>query len=189
MGIHRVASANRQYSYDELLYVRNTYFSPEALHNANGAKSFYCASLRHCRPWSAANVPISPCKFQPLIYLIYCASFRFLDVAMARPDAASALPMHAENPVISRRGYRPANPAGTVPVHSPGSVTPFALEKAGLERPRHRVEGHSRDPGIDDAANILKVRSVASCQSGVVSKHNPSNHGIAQIARSSLPLS
>lgn len=30
MGIRRVASANRQYSYEELLYVRKTYFSPEA---------------------------------------------------------------------------------------------------------------------------------------------------------------
>ena len=28
MGIRRVASANHQYSYEELLYARKTYFSP-----------------------------------------------------------------------------------------------------------------------------------------------------------------
>jgi hypothetical protein len=36
-GIRRVANANDQCRYDELLYVRKTYFSPEALRNANGA--------------------------------------------------------------------------------------------------------------------------------------------------------
>jgi TnpA family transposase len=33
-GIKRVAKANPKYSYNELLYVRKTYFSPEALRNA-----------------------------------------------------------------------------------------------------------------------------------------------------------
>ena len=37
MGIKQVANANDRYRYDELLYVRKTYFSPEALRNANGA--------------------------------------------------------------------------------------------------------------------------------------------------------
>ena len=36
-GIKRVAKANRQYCYDELLYVRKHYMSVEALHNANAA--------------------------------------------------------------------------------------------------------------------------------------------------------
>ena len=36
-GSRRVANANNQCTYDELLYVRKTYFSPEALRNANGA--------------------------------------------------------------------------------------------------------------------------------------------------------
>jgi TnpA family transposase len=36
-GIKRVAKANRQYSYDELLYVRKHYVSTEALRNANAA--------------------------------------------------------------------------------------------------------------------------------------------------------
>ena len=36
-GIRRVANANDRHSYDELLYVRKAYFSPEALRNANGA--------------------------------------------------------------------------------------------------------------------------------------------------------
>jgi len=37
MGINRIAKTNSLYSYDELLYVRKTYFSPEALRNAIGA--------------------------------------------------------------------------------------------------------------------------------------------------------
>jgi hypothetical protein len=36
-GAKRVAKANHQYSYDELLYVYKHYFSVEALRNANGA--------------------------------------------------------------------------------------------------------------------------------------------------------
>jgi hypothetical protein len=36
-GIKRVAKANRQYAYDELLYVRKHYVSVEALRNANAA--------------------------------------------------------------------------------------------------------------------------------------------------------
>jgi TnpA family transposase len=37
MGIKRIANANLNHSYDELLYVRKTYFSPEALRNAIAA--------------------------------------------------------------------------------------------------------------------------------------------------------
>jgi hypothetical protein len=37
MGIKRLANSNDRYSYEELLYVRKMYFSPEALRNANAA--------------------------------------------------------------------------------------------------------------------------------------------------------
>ena len=37
MGINRIAKTNSIYSYDELLYVKKTYFSPEALRNAISA--------------------------------------------------------------------------------------------------------------------------------------------------------
>jgi hypothetical protein len=36
MGIKQVANANDRYGYDELLYVRKTYFSPEALRERAG---------------------------------------------------------------------------------------------------------------------------------------------------------
>ena len=51
MGIRRVANANDQYRYDELLYVRKTYFSPEALRNANGAVVNKLLALRNPRLW------------------------------------------------------------------------------------------------------------------------------------------
>lgn len=51
MGIKRVANANARYSYDELLYVRKTYFSPEALRNANGAVVNKLLALRNPRLW------------------------------------------------------------------------------------------------------------------------------------------
>jgi len=50
-GIRRVANANNRYSYDELLYVRKTYFSPEALRNANGAVVNKLLALRNPRLW------------------------------------------------------------------------------------------------------------------------------------------
>ena len=52
-GIRRVANANDRYSYDELLYVRKTYFSPEALRNANGALVNKLLALRNPRLWGA----------------------------------------------------------------------------------------------------------------------------------------
>jgi TnpA family transposase len=51
MGIRRVANANDQYGYDELLYVRKTYFSPEALRNANGAVINKLLALRNPHLW------------------------------------------------------------------------------------------------------------------------------------------
>jgi TnpA family transposase len=51
MGIKRVANANDRYGYDELLYVRKTYFSPEALRNANGAVVNKLLALRNPRLW------------------------------------------------------------------------------------------------------------------------------------------
>jgi hypothetical protein len=50
-GIKRVANANGRYSYEELLYVRKTYFSPEALRNANGAVVNKLLALRNPRIW------------------------------------------------------------------------------------------------------------------------------------------
>ena len=49
MGIKQVANANDRYRYDELLYVRKTYFSPEALRNANGAVVNKLLALRNPR--------------------------------------------------------------------------------------------------------------------------------------------
>ncbi|MBV8383257.1 MAG: transposase [Planctomycetaceae bacterium] len=46
-----MANANDRYSYDELLYVRKTYFSPEALRNANGAVVNKLLALRNPRLW------------------------------------------------------------------------------------------------------------------------------------------
>ncbi len=51
MGIKRVANANGHYRYEELLYVRKTYFSPEALRNANGAVVNKLLALRNPRLW------------------------------------------------------------------------------------------------------------------------------------------
>lgn len=50
-GIRRVANANDRYSYEELLYVRKMYFSPEALRNANGAVVNKLLALRSPRLW------------------------------------------------------------------------------------------------------------------------------------------
>ena len=50
-GIKRVANANDRYSYEELLYVRKTYFSPEALRNANGAVVNKLLALRNPKIW------------------------------------------------------------------------------------------------------------------------------------------
>jgi TnpA family transposase len=53
MGIKQVANANDRYRYDELLYVRKTYFSPEALRNANGAVANKLLALLAIRVYGA----------------------------------------------------------------------------------------------------------------------------------------
>lgn len=65
-GIRRVANANNQYSYDELLYVRKTYFSPEALRNANGAVVNKLLALRNPRLWGegASSCASDATKFE-----------------------------------------------------------------------------------------------------------------------------
>ena len=61
-GIRRVANANHQCSYDELLYVRKTYFSPEALRNANGAVVNKLLALRNPRFWGKMPAVAPPTR-------------------------------------------------------------------------------------------------------------------------------
>ncbi len=61
-GTKRVAKANHQYFYDELLYVRKTYFSVEALRNANGAVVNKILALRNPRLWGEGNACASDGK-------------------------------------------------------------------------------------------------------------------------------
>ena len=65
-GIRRVANANNQCSYDVLLYVRKTYFSPEALRNANGAVVNKLLALRNPRLWGegASSCASDATKFE-----------------------------------------------------------------------------------------------------------------------------
>jgi len=65
-GIRRVANANAQYRYEELLYVRKTYFSPEALRNANGAVVNKLLALRNPRLWGegASSCASDATKFE-----------------------------------------------------------------------------------------------------------------------------
>ena len=51
VGIRRIAKANRQYCYEELRYVRKTYFSAEALRNASGAVVNQLLAIRNPRLW------------------------------------------------------------------------------------------------------------------------------------------
>jgi TnpA family transposase len=60
MGIKQVANANDRYRYYELLYVRKTYFSPEALRNASGAVVNKLLALRNPRLWGEGA---SSCAF------------------------------------------------------------------------------------------------------------------------------
>jgi len=55
IGIKRIANANTKYSYDRLLYVRKTYFSPEALRNAISAVVNKIFSLRNPQIWGEGN--------------------------------------------------------------------------------------------------------------------------------------
>ena len=61
-GVRRVACANHQYSYDELLYVRKNYFSIEALRNANGAVVNRILALRNPRLWGEGQACASDGK-------------------------------------------------------------------------------------------------------------------------------
>jgi TnpA family transposase len=55
LGVKRVAKAQEKYSYDELHYVRKTYFSIEALRNAIAAVVNKILQLRNPRIWGEAN--------------------------------------------------------------------------------------------------------------------------------------
>lgn len=61
-GTKRVAKANHQYAYDELLYVRKHYFSVEALRNANGAVVNKILALRNPRLWGEGHACASDGK-------------------------------------------------------------------------------------------------------------------------------
>lgn len=65
-GIRRVANANHHYSYDELLYVRKMYFSPEALRNANAAVVNRLLALRNPQLWGhgASSCASDATKFE-----------------------------------------------------------------------------------------------------------------------------
>jgi len=61
-GIKRVATANQHYSYDELLYVRKTYFTSEALRNANAAVVNKILALRNPQLWGEGHACASDGK-------------------------------------------------------------------------------------------------------------------------------
>src|SRR6266850_2476741 len=61
-GITRVAKANHQYSYDELLYVRKHYLSVEALRHANAAIVNQLLALRDPRLWGEGHACASDGK-------------------------------------------------------------------------------------------------------------------------------
>jgi TnpA family transposase len=62
VGIRRISKANRQYSYEELLYVRKTYFSAEALRNASGAVVNKLLAIRSPRLWGEGHACASDGK-------------------------------------------------------------------------------------------------------------------------------
>lgn len=62
-GVKRVANANHhQYSYDELLYVRKNYFSPEAVRSANVEVVNKILALRNPRLWGEGHACASDGK-------------------------------------------------------------------------------------------------------------------------------
>jgi hypothetical protein len=61
-GIKRVAKANHQYSYDELLYVRKHYVSVEALRNANAAVVNTILARRNPQLWGEGHACASDGK-------------------------------------------------------------------------------------------------------------------------------
>ena len=65
MGIRRMANANQQYSYEQLLYVRRHYFSPEALREAIRSVVNRILSIRDPLLWGEANAVASDGKRFP----------------------------------------------------------------------------------------------------------------------------
>ena len=65
MGIKRMANSNDRYSYEELLYVRKMYFSPEALRNANAAVVNKVLEIRNPRIWGEGHACASDGKRFP----------------------------------------------------------------------------------------------------------------------------
>jgi TnpA family transposase len=65
MGIKRLANSNDRYSYEELLYVRKMYFSPEALRNANAAVVNKVLEIRNPRIWGEGHACASDGKRFP----------------------------------------------------------------------------------------------------------------------------
>lgn len=61
-GIKRISQANHFYKYDELLYVRKHYFSPEALRAANVAVVNKILELRNPHLWGKSNACASDGK-------------------------------------------------------------------------------------------------------------------------------
>jgi TnpA family transposase len=61
-GIKRVATANQQHSYDELLYVRKSYFTIDALRNANAAVVNKSLALRNPQLWGDGHACASDGK-------------------------------------------------------------------------------------------------------------------------------
>ena len=62
MGIRRIANANQQYSYEQLLYVRKTYLSPQALREAIRAVVNKILALRTFSIWGHPNAVASDGK-------------------------------------------------------------------------------------------------------------------------------
>jgi len=62
MGVTRIANANISHPYEELLYVRKTYFSPEALRNAIGAVVNEILHRRDPALWGKGNTCASDGK-------------------------------------------------------------------------------------------------------------------------------
>ena len=65
MRIKRLANSNDRYSYEELLYVRKMYFSPEALRNANAAVVNKVLEIRNPRIWGEGHACASDGKRFP----------------------------------------------------------------------------------------------------------------------------
>jgi len=62
MGTNRIAKTNSRYSYDELLYVKKTYFSPDALRNAISAVVNEIFQRRNPVLWGKGNACASDGK-------------------------------------------------------------------------------------------------------------------------------